>query len=153
MKRGVMADDSNSEGTGTPAAGQGDPTVQPSTGQPPPGEQETQTVVQPPPTQDTEKGPAYGFWLAVLAIVLTSVVAFAAMLIFNNVFKNATDVTTVLSALFTIVGTVVGTYFGIKTSGDTRDKTQGAIERANETANRALAELSPEAGRRIVRGG
>ena len=148
-----MANDSNSEGTGTPAAGQGDPTVQPSTGQQPPGEQRTQTVVQPPPTQDTEKSPAYGFWLAVLAVVLTSVVAFAAMLIFKNVFENATDVTTVLSALFTVVGTVVGTYFGIKTSGDTRDKTQGAIERANETANRALAELSPDAGRRVVGGG
>jgi hypothetical protein len=150
-----MANESNTEETGTPRAGLGEPTtVQPSTGQQPPGgEQPTQTVVQPTPPQDTEKSPAYGFWLAVLAVVLTSLVAFAAMLIFKGVFKNATDVTTVLSALFTIVGTVVGTYFGIKTSGDTRDKTQGAVERANETANRALAELSPEAGRRAVRGG
>jgi len=150
-----MANESNSEETGTPRAGQDGPTtVQPSTGQQPPGgEQQTQTVVQPTPPQGTEKSPAYGFWLAVLAIVLASLVAFSAMLIFKGVFKNATDVTTVLSALFTVVGTVVGTYFGIKTSGDTRDKTQGAVERANETANRALAELSPEAGRRVTGGG
>jgi hypothetical protein len=150
-----MANESSSEESGTPIAGQGGPTtVQPSTVQQAPGgEQQTQTVVQSGPPQDMEKSPAYGFWLAVLAVVLASLVAFSAMLIFKGVFKNATDVTTVLSALFTVVGTVVGTYFGIKTSGDTRDKTQGAIERANETANRALAELSPEAGRRVVRRG
>jgi hypothetical protein len=38
---------------------------------------------------------------------------------------------------------------GIKTSGDTRDATQGAIERAN----RALADLPPEVGRRVAGGG
>jgi len=100
----------------------------------------------------TGRGPAYGFWLATIALVLVSLVSFFAMLIFKDVFENATDVTTVLSTLFTVVGTVVGTYFGIKTSGDTRDKLQGTINKANETANRALAELSPEAGRRVVRG-
>ena len=101
---------------------------------------------------DTVKTPAYGFWLATIALVLVSLVALLAMLIFKAVFENATDVTTVLGALFTVVGTVVGTYFGIKTSGDTRDKLQGSIDRANETANRALAELSTEAGRRVVGG-
>ena len=55
-------------------------------------------------------------------------------------------------SLFTIVSTVVGTYFGIKTSSDTRDKLQGSIDKAIETANRALAEMAPEAGRRVMRG-
>jgi uncharacterized protein YacL len=103
-------------------------------------------------SQVGEKGPAYGFWLATIALVLVSLVAFFAMFIFKDVFQNATDVTTVLSTLFTIVGTVVGTYFGIKTSSDTRDKLQGSIDKANETANRALAEMAPEAGRRVMRG-
>ncbi len=105
------------------------------------------------PPAGVERGPAFGFWLALFSIALVSLVAILAMLIFRDVFENATDVTTVLSSLFTIVGTVVGTYFGIKTSGDTRDKLQGSIDKANETANRALAELSPEAARRVVGGG
>ena len=42
---------------------------------------------------------------------------------------------------------------GIRTSGDTRDTMQGAVERAHETANRALAVLPPEVGRRVARGG
>jgi len=75
------------------------------------------------------------------------------MLIFKGAFENATDVTTVLSSLFAVVGTVVGAYLGIKTSGDTRDTMQGAAERAHETANRALAELPPEVGRRVAGGG
>jgi hypothetical protein len=105
------------------------------------------------PSHDEEKGPAYGFWLATITLVLVSLVALIAMLIFKGVFENATAVTTVLSALFTIIGTVVGAYFGIKTSGDTRDKLQGSIDRANETTNRAMAEISAEAGRRVMRGG
>ena len=117
-------------------------------------------VKQGSPSADTmkgsaepEKSPAYGFWLATISLVLASLVAFFAMLIFKDVFENATDITTVLSALFTVVGTVVGTYFGIKSSSDTRDRLQGSIDKANETANRALAELSTEAGRRVVGGG
>jgi hypothetical protein len=39
-----------------------------------------------------EKSPAYGLWLAALAVVLASLVAFSVMLIFKGVFKNATDV-------------------------------------------------------------
>ncbi len=104
-------------------------------------------------TADTERGPAYGFWLATITLVLDSLVALLAMLIFQDVFQNASDITTVLSSLFTVVGAVVGTYFGIKTSGDTRDKLQGSIDKANETTNRAMAEISAEAGRRVMRGG
>ncbi len=100
---------------------------------------------------DQTKSSPYAFYVAALALVLISLVTVSAMLIFKNLFENATDVTTVLASLFTVVGTVVGTYFGIKTSGDTRDKMQGTIDRATETANRALAELDPEAGRRVVR--
>jgi hypothetical protein len=109
---------------------------------------QTQTVVQ--PSQDTEATPPYGFRLAAISLVLVSLVAFSAMLIFRDLFENATDVTTVLSTLFTVVGTVVGTYFGIKTSGDTRDKLQGSIDKANETANRAMAALPPEKAREVT---
>jgi hypothetical protein len=115
-------------------------------------EQDKPTVLQ-PSIQEIQKSPAYGFWLAVISLALVSLVAFSAMLIFQDVFQNATDVTTVLSSLFAVVGTVVGTYFGIKTSADTRDNAQGTIEKANEIANRALAELPPEVGRRVASGG
>jgi hypothetical protein len=73
------------------------------------------------------------------------------MVVFQDLFENATEVSTMLGSLFAVVGTVVGAYFGIKTSGDTRDKMQGTIERSNEIANRALAELDPETSRRVVR--
>ena len=130
-----MANESNREESGGPKVEQGSPQ-----------DKEKRPA-------DTEKGPAYGFWLAVLSIALVSLVAFFAMLMFQDVFENATDVTTVLSSLFAVVGTVVGTYFGIKTSGDTRDKLQGTIDKATETANRALAELPPDKAREVVRGG
>ena len=93
MEEGIMTNESARDEPGTPRV-----------------EQESSQV--------GEKGPAYGFWLATIALVLVSLVAFFAMFIFKDVFQNATDVTTVLSTLFTIVGTVVGTYFGIKTSSD-----------------------------------
>jgi hypothetical protein len=48
-------------------------------------------------SQVGEKGPAFGFWLATIALVLVSLVASFAMFIFKDVFQNATDVTTVLS--------------------------------------------------------
>jgi len=96
--------------------------------------------------------PAYGFWLAGLALVLVTLAALAALLIFRTAFENASDVTTVLGSLFTVVGTVVGTYFGIKTSGDTRDKLQSSIDKAHDTTNHALAELSPESGKRVLEG-
>ncbi|MDQ3588917.1 MAG: hypothetical protein M3392_01510 [Actinomycetota bacterium] len=131
-----MIDKSNEEKPGTPDAEQTGPQIT--------GKRQA---------DKTEKDPAYGFWLATIALVLVSLVAFFAMLIFKGVFENATDVTTVLGALFTVVGTVVGTYFGIKTSGDTRDKLQGSIDKANETANRALAELPPDKARDVVGGG
>lgn len=118
----------------------------------PRAEQDRPTELQ-PSTQEIQKSPAYGFWLAVISLSLVSLVAFSAMLIFQDVFQNATDVTTVLSSLFAVVGTVVGAYFGIKASADTRDKTQGAIDKANEIANRALAELPPEVGKQVARGG
>jgi hypothetical protein len=88
--------------------------------------------------------------LAALALILASLVALVALVVFRDVFENASDVTTVLSSLFTLVGTVVGAYFGIKVSGDTTDKSQGAIERANETANRALAQLPPAVGKEMM---
>jgi hypothetical protein len=74
------------------------------------------------------------------------------MLIFKDRFGEGALVTTALSTLFGIFGTVIGAYFGIKASNDTAERSQGAIEKANQTANRALAELSPDVGRQIMRG-
>ena len=104
-----------------------------------------------PSARETQQGSPYGFYIVALALVLVSLIAFSALLIFKTLFENATDVTTVLASLFAVVGTLVGAYFGVKASSDATDKTQGAVERANETANRALAEMDPEAGRRVIR--
>src|SRR5215211_3317071 len=90
----------------------------------------------------------YGMYVALATLFLLTVVVLFAMVVFQDLFENATEVSTMLGSLFAVVGTVVGAYFGIKTSGDTRDKMQGTIERSNEIANRALAELDPETSRR-----
>lgn len=115
----------------------------------------TQPVAQtaPPETQTTETQTTspYAFYVVTLALVLVSLVGSSTLLIFRGLFENATDVTTVLSSLFAVIGTLVGAYFGIKASGDANDKARLATDRANEVANRALAELAPEAGRRVVR--
>jgi hypothetical protein len=103
--------------------------------------------------QERAQTPPYALYIAALALVLVSTVSILALWIFRGLLTNATDVTTVLSSLFAVVGTIVGAYFGIKASGDATSKAQGAIDRANETANRALAELTPAAGRRVVDGG
>lgn len=107
---------------------------------------------------DQTESPPYGMYVALAALVLISLVAFSAMIIFRSLFETATEVTTVLGSLFAVVGTVVGAYFGIKTSGDTRDKMQGSIDRANEsadraqeTANRALAKLDPKTAAEVLR--
>jgi|SRR5215217_2410751 len=111
---------------------------------------EAQPATQ-PVAPEAQKASPYAFYVVTLALVLVSLVAFSTMLIFRGLFENATDVTAVLSSLFAVVGTLVGTYFGIKASSDTSDKARDTIERANEVTNRALAELDPEAGRRVVR--
>jgi hypothetical protein len=89
--------------------------------------------------------PPYGMYVALAALVLMSLVAFSAMLMFKDLFENATEASTMLGSLFAVVGTVVGAYFGIKTSGDTRDKMQGTIDRAHEITHQVLAE--PDRGR------
>ena len=100
---------------------------------------------------EAQKASPYALYVIALALVLVSLVALSAMLIFRDLFENATDVTTVLSSLFALVGTLVGAYFGIKASNDATDKVQDTFDRANEVTNRALAELDPQAGRRVVR--
>jgi len=111
---------------------------------------EAQPATQ-PVAPEAQKASPYAFYVVTLALVLVSLVAFSTMLIFRGLFENATDVTAVLSSLFAVVGTLIGAYFGIKASSDVTDKTRNTIERANEVTNRALAELDPEAGRRVVR--
>jgi hypothetical protein len=72
-----MANESSREEPGTPAAHEGSSTAA--------GPSLEPALVRANP-QDTQKGPAYGFWLAALALVLVSVVAFSAMLIFKSAF-------------------------------------------------------------------
>jgi hypothetical protein len=72
-----MANESSREEPGTPAAYEGSSTAA--------GPSLEPALVRANP-QDTQKGPAYGFWLAALALVLVSVVAFSAMLIFKSAF-------------------------------------------------------------------
>ena len=99
---------------------------------------------------DTTSRP-YAFYVVVIALSLVSVVFLVAIGV--GIFKDlfvAEQITTALGSLFTLVGTVVGTYFGIKISGDTTSKAQGAIERANNRANKALAALPPEEGKRVT---
>jgi hypothetical protein len=100
--------------------------------------------------EKTEKSPPYGMIVALAALVLVSGVAALVLIIYKNVFTEATDITSVLGALFTVVGSVVGAYFGVKASSDATDKTQGAIQTANNLANQALAKLPPEIGSQVV---
>jgi hypothetical protein len=100
-------------------------------------------------TPETPTRP-YNFILALAVIILATIIFGIVMAIYRDVFTEGALVTTAMSTLFGIFGTVVGAYFGIKASSDTRDKLQGRIDKANETANRALAELPPEVGRRIM---
>jgi hypothetical protein len=117
------------------------------------GERQQGAAERQPSSQQEQKSPPYALYVVALALGLASIVFVLVMLIFRNAFQDPAVVTTALSTLFGIFGTVVGAYFGIKASNDAADKAQGAIERANETANRALAELPPEVGKRIMRGG
>jgi len=87
--------------------------------------------------------------LVITALLCFSILFEIAMVVFRSlgIIAEGSQVITALTLAFALVGTLVGAYFGVKAS----DKTQGAIERANETANRALAEMDPEAGKRVVR--
>jgi hypothetical protein len=104
-----------------------------------------------PVAPEAHRVPPYGLYVVALALVLISLVAFSAMLIFRNLFENATDVTTVLSSMFAVVGTLVGAYFGVKASNDATDKVQDNLIRTRDITNRALAELDPEVGKRVMR--
>lgn len=99
---------------------------------------------------DTASRP-YAFFVVALALILISVTFLLTMLMFRRAFLEQPEtVITALGSLFTVVGTVLGAYFGIKIASDTTDKTRGTIARANDTANRALAALPPEEGKRIT---
>jgi amino acid transporter len=113
---------------------------------------EAQPATQPvAPEAQSQRVPPYGLYVITLALILVSLVAFSAMLIFRNLFETATDVTTVLSSMFAVVGTLVGAYFGVKASNDATDKVQHTLDRTSEVTNRALAELDPEVGRRVIK--
>ena len=89
------------------------------------------------------------FRLVITALLCFGVFFQIVMVVFRSlgVIDEGPQIITALSLAFALVGTLVGAYFGTLAS----DKTQGAVERANETANRALAEMDLEAGRRVMR--
>lgn len=119
----------------------------------------------------TKRSRPYAFFVAALAIVVAFLAFLFSILLFGELFKNATTVIAALGSLFTLIGTIVGAYFGIKVSNDTSERSRGAIEKAhgdameanektqkanesaqqaNDTAKKALAELDPNVARRIV---
>ena len=87
--------------------------------------------------QETQKSPAYAFWVATIALGVSALAFILTMFIFGGLFDDAATVVAALGSLFTLIGTVIGAYFGIKVSGDTSDRAQGAISAANERAQRA----------------
>ena len=79
--------------------------------------------------EEPKRSPPYAFRVAALAIVAACLVFLFSMLIFGDLFNNATTVIAAFGALFTLIGTIVGAYFGIKVSNDTSERSRGAIER------------------------
>ena len=100
--------------------------------------------------QEDQKSLPYAFYVVVVALTLASIVFVITMLAFRNVFTEAALVTTALSTLFGIFGTVVGAYFGIKSSSDTFDKARNDVAESNERANRALAALPSDEGKKVM---
>jgi hypothetical protein len=72
---------------------------------------------------------------------LASLIFVVIMVIFAELFKEATEVTTPLGSLFTLLGTVVGAYCGIKSTQDTADKATKQVEKAHKRENAALGAL------------
>jgi hypothetical protein len=119
----------------------------------------------------TARSRPYAFFVAAIAIGVAFLAFLFSILLFGDLFNNATTVIAALGSLFTLIGTIVGAYFGIKVSNDTSERSRGAIEKAhgsameanektqkaneraqkaNDTAKKALAELDPDVARRIV---
>lgn len=94
--------------------------------------------------------PPYAFRIVALAIIVAAIVFLVVMWIYQDKIADGALVVSALSTLFGVFGTVVGAYFGIKLSNDATDKAQNAVDEANDKANRALAEVDPDVGRRII---
>jgi hypothetical protein len=69
----------------------------------------------------TERSRPYAFFVAALAIVVAFLAFLFSILLFGDLFNNATTVIAALGSLFTLIGTIVGAYFGIKVSNDTSE--------------------------------
>jgi uncharacterized membrane protein len=85
-----------------------------------------------------------------VVIILATIIFGIVMAIYKVVFTEGALVTTAMSTLFGIFGTVVGAYFGIKSSNDTFDKTRKDVAEATDKANRALAALPSDEGKRVM---
>jgi hypothetical protein len=108
----MVTEESNGQRRQSPAEGQGSP-------------------------QELKKSPAYGFWVAAIALVTAALAFVLTMFIFGGLFQEAATVTAALGSLFTLIGTVVGAYFGIKASSDTAERAQSIIRTANDQTQRA----------------
>jgi len=87
--------------------------------------------------QETQKSPAYAFWVVSIALGAAVLAFILTMFIFGGLFDEAATVTAALGSLFTLIGTVIGAYFGIKVSSDTADRAQNAVRAANDRAQKA----------------
>jgi hypothetical protein len=82
----------------------------------------------------TERSRPYAFFVAAIAIGVAFLAFLFSILLFGDLFNNATTVIAALGSLFTLIGTIVGAYFGIKVSNDTSERSRGAIEKAHGAA-------------------
>jgi hypothetical protein len=111
---------------------------------------ETSASTTPPTSAPETPTRPYNFILALAVIILAAIIFGIVMAIYKDVFTEGALVTTAMSTLFGIFGTVVGAYFGIKSSNDTIDKSRKDVAEANEKANRALAALPSDEGKKVL---
>ena len=111
---------------------------------------ETSASTTPPTSASETPTRPYNLIVALAVIILAAIIFGIVMAIYKDVFTEGALVTTAMSTLFGIFGTVVGAYFGIKSSNDTIDKSRKDVAEANEKANRALAALPSDEGKKVL---
>lgn len=80
-------------------------------------------------------------WIVILGLIVIALLVY--FLPVGDGWK-ASDVTTLVGALTTFLGTVVGAFLGVQVGSAGKEK-------AEDIANRALAELPPEAANRVLK--
>jgi hypothetical protein len=88
----------------------------------------------------------YGFWVAVIGLLVVAGVFIVAVLRWNT----AADVTTVVGSVTGVVGTVVGAFFGLNVGAAGKEKAEAERKEAESTALRLAAALPPNEAARIM---